>query len=184
MLSRSIAILFASYLPTAALILPLSPAHKINALVAGTLATILAAFSMVYDRARIGAVVIGAWVALTPFIFSSTLVEEALTVCWGTMMFVCLGGPFSAAPGAQLGGFAAAGARTHARADGRTATPNRRLTSLPISRVERLGIPAAMTGSHGLIHQEPWARRSIGWHRPPTIRAGVGAGSAPVAAAA
>jgi hypothetical protein len=98
MLSRSIAILFASFLPTAALILPLSPAHKISALVAGTLATLLAALSMAHDRARIGAVLIGAWVALTPFIFPSTLVEGALTVCWGTMMFVSLAGPFSAAP--------------------------------------------------------------------------------------
>jgi len=98
MLARSIAILFSSFLPTAALILPLSPAHKINALVAGTLATILAAFSMAYDRARIGAVLLGAWVALTPFIFESTLVEKILTVCWGTMMFVSLAGPFSEAP--------------------------------------------------------------------------------------
>jgi hypothetical protein len=98
MLSRSIAILFASFLPTAALILPLSPAHKINALVAGTLATILAALSMAYDRARFGAVLIGAWVALAPFILPSTLVEEVLTVCWGTMMFVSLAGPFSEPP--------------------------------------------------------------------------------------
>jgi len=98
MLSRSIAILLSSFLPTAALILPLSPAHKINALVAGTLATILAAFSMAYDRARIGAVLIGAWVALAPFIFESTLVEKAVTVCWGTMMFVSLAGPFSESP--------------------------------------------------------------------------------------
>jgi hypothetical protein len=98
MLSRSIAILFASFLPTAALILPVSPAHKISALVAGTLATLLAALSMAYDRARIGAVLIGAWVALTPFIFPSTLVEGVLTVCWGTMMFVSLAGPFSATP--------------------------------------------------------------------------------------
>jgi hypothetical protein len=98
MLSRSIAILFASFLPTAALILPLSPAHKISALVAGTLATLLAALSMAYDRARIGAVLIGAWVALTPFIFPSTLVEGVLMACWGTMMFVSLAGPFSEAP--------------------------------------------------------------------------------------
>lgn len=99
MLSRSIAILFASFLPTAAMILPLSPAHKINALIAGTLATMMAAFSMAYERARLGAALIGAWVALAPFIFPSTIVEEVLTVCWGTMMFVSLMGPFSESPG-------------------------------------------------------------------------------------
>jgi hypothetical protein len=99
MLSRAIAILFASFLPTAALILPLSPAHKINALIAGTLATMLAAFSMAYDRARLGAALIGAWVSLTPFIFPSTIVEQVLAVCWGTMMFVSLMGPLSESPG-------------------------------------------------------------------------------------
>jgi hypothetical protein len=98
MLSRSFAIVFASFLPTAALIFPFSPAHKINALIAGTLATVLAGLSMAYDRARLGAVVIGAWVALTPFIFPSTFLEQVLTVCWGTMMFVSLAGPFSDAP--------------------------------------------------------------------------------------
>jgi hypothetical protein len=99
MLSRTIAILFASFLPTAAMILPLSPAHKINALIAGTLATMMAAFSMAYDRARLGAALIGAWVSLTPFIFPSTIVEEVLTVCWGTMMFVSLMGSLSEPPG-------------------------------------------------------------------------------------
>jgi hypothetical protein len=98
MLSRSIAIMFASFLPTAALILPLSSAHRINALIAGTLATVLAGFSLAYDRARMGAVLIGGWVALTPFIFPSTLLEQIVTVCWGTMMFVSLAGPFSQAP--------------------------------------------------------------------------------------
>jgi hypothetical protein len=98
MLSRAIAIVFASFLPTAALIFPLSPAHRINALIAGTLATVLAGFSMAYDRARMGAVFIGGWVALTAFIFPSTLIEEVVTVCWGTMMFVSLAGPFSEPP--------------------------------------------------------------------------------------
>jgi hypothetical protein len=98
MLSRSIAIVFASFLPTAALIFPLSPAHRVNALIAGTLATVLAGFSMAYDRARMGAVLIGGWVALTPFIFPSTLLEQVITVSWGAMMFVSLAGPFSQAP--------------------------------------------------------------------------------------
>jgi hypothetical protein len=98
MLTRSIAILFATFLPAAALIMPLSPAHRISALVSGTLATLLAGFSMFSDRARIGAAVIGAWVALTALIFPSTLPEEILAVCWGTMMIASLAGPFSGAP--------------------------------------------------------------------------------------
>jgi hypothetical protein len=98
MLTRSIAILFATFLPAAALIMPLSPAHKISALVSGTLATLLAGFSMVSDRARVGAAVIGAWVALTALIFPSTLPEEVLAVCWGTMMIASLAGPLSEAP--------------------------------------------------------------------------------------
>jgi hypothetical protein len=42
--------------------------------------------------------VVGAWVALSPFIFDSTLVEEVLTVSWGVLTFVHLIGPFSDAP--------------------------------------------------------------------------------------
>ena len=98
MLSRLFAILFASFLPTAALILPFGSAHRVNAIVAGTLATILAGLAMASDRARFGAVAIGGWVALTAFIFPSTLLEEVVVVCWGTMMFVSLAGPLSEPP--------------------------------------------------------------------------------------
>jgi hypothetical protein len=98
MLSRSIGILFVSFLPAGALILPLSPAHTVNAVVAGILAMLLSGLSLVYDRARIGTAIIGAWVALTAFIFPSTLLEEVLTVCWGTLMFATMTGPFSASP--------------------------------------------------------------------------------------
>jgi hypothetical protein len=98
MLSRTFAVLFASFLPSAALFLPMGPVHRLNALIAGTLATVLAGLSMAYDRARLGAVLIGGWVALSPFIFPSTLLEEVVTVCWGTMMFTCLAGPFSQPP--------------------------------------------------------------------------------------
>lgn len=98
MFSRSIAILFASFLPTAALILPLGTAHKISAIISGTLAMLLAPLSMAYDRVRFWAAAVGAWVALTAFIFPSTLLEEVLTVCWGTMMFTAIAGPFSQPP--------------------------------------------------------------------------------------
>ena len=98
MFSRSIAVVFAAWLPAAALILPLGPAHTVNALISGTVATLLAAVSMAHDRARIAAAVVGAWVALTPFILRSTLLEEIVCVCWGTMMFTSLMGPFSESP--------------------------------------------------------------------------------------
>ena len=98
MFSRSIGILFVSFLPAGALILPLSPAHTVNALVAGILAMVLAGLSMAYDRARIGTAIIGAWVALTAFIFPSTLMEEILTVSWGTLMLATMAGPLSASP--------------------------------------------------------------------------------------
>jgi hypothetical protein len=98
MLSRSFAIVFASFLPAAALILPLGPAHTISAVVAGTLAMLLAGLSFAYDRARFGVAALGAWVALTAFIFPSTFVEQVLTVCWGTMMFAAMAGPLSEMP--------------------------------------------------------------------------------------
>jgi hypothetical protein len=95
MLSRSLGIIIASWLPCLALMLPLSPFHTANAIVAGVAATVLAALSFADDRARIGAAVIGAWVAFTPFVFRSSLTEIVVSVCWGVTMFVGLGGPFS-----------------------------------------------------------------------------------------
>jgi hypothetical protein len=85
-----------------ALVLPIGPVHEMNALIAGSLATLLSLAAFVNNRARYGASVIGAWVALSPFIFDSTLIEKVLTVCWGTAMFVCLMGPFSQAPQVEL----------------------------------------------------------------------------------
>jgi hypothetical protein len=95
MLSRSLAILVAPWLPAAALILPLGPAHAANALVAGMLALVLSAFSLTYDRARVSVALIGVWVALTAFIFQSTLLEEVVAVSWGVSMFTLMVGPFS-----------------------------------------------------------------------------------------
>ena len=59
---------------------------------------LLAGLSMAYDRARIGTAMIGAWVALTAFIFPSNLMEEVLTVSWGTLMLATMAGPLSASP--------------------------------------------------------------------------------------
>jgi hypothetical protein len=59
----------------------------------------LLSFAALADkRASIATAVVGAWVALTPFIFASTLLEKVLTVSWGVVMFVHLIGPFSEAP--------------------------------------------------------------------------------------
>ena len=98
MLTRSLAILLAPWLPLAALILPMGAAHRIDDLVAGTIATILSALALASDRARIGAAVVGGWVALTAFIFPSTLLEAMVALSWGTLMLAWLAGPFSTAP--------------------------------------------------------------------------------------
>ena len=98
MLSRSLAIIVSSWLPCFALILPLGRFHTVNALVAGTVATVLSALAMSNDKARVGASIVGAWVAFTPFIVQSTLIEIVMTTCWGVAMFVHLIGPFSQAP--------------------------------------------------------------------------------------
>ena len=98
MLSRSISILLGAWLPMLAAVLPIGPFHLTNALICGTLAVLLSFAALSDNRARIGMAVVGAWVALTPFIFDSTLIEEVLTVSWGVVTFVHLIGPFSDAP--------------------------------------------------------------------------------------
>jgi hypothetical protein len=98
MFSRMLAIVISSLLPALGLILPMSAAHRANALIAGTLATALAAFSLMDRRACFGAALVGVWVALSAFVFHSTLLEEVVTVTWGVVMFSWLIGPFSAAP--------------------------------------------------------------------------------------
>ena len=102
MLSRSIAILIGTWLSMLAVILPLSPVHRVSALVAGIAGTLLSFASLSDDRARIGAALVGAWVALSPFILPSTLLEEVLTVSWGVTTFVCMIGPFSDRPRTQV----------------------------------------------------------------------------------
>jgi hypothetical protein len=97
MLSRSLGILIGTWLPTLAVILPIGQVHMVNAMVCGLVATALSLAALVDDRARVGTAVIGAWVALSPFIFDSTLLEEVLTVSWGVTIFVSMIGPFSAA---------------------------------------------------------------------------------------
>jgi hypothetical protein len=98
MFYRCLAILLASCLPTAAAIFPMGPAHTANAVIAGTLGTVLAAFALTNDRARLAAALVGFWVALSAFVFWSTLLEEFITVSWGVLMFVWMIGPLSVAP--------------------------------------------------------------------------------------
>ena len=100
MFSRSLAILLSPWLPCAALILPFGRPHTVNALVAGTLAVLLSGFSL--TSRRIGSLVsgIGIWVALTAFIFPSTLLEEVVVVSWGAVMFICMFAPFREPVGA------------------------------------------------------------------------------------
>lgn len=98
MLSRAFAIVVSSWLPAFALILPLGRFHMLNALIAGSVATVLAGFAMSHEKARVGAALVGAWVAFTPFIVHSTLLEIVMATCWGVAMFAHLIGPFSQAP--------------------------------------------------------------------------------------
>jgi hypothetical protein len=98
MLSRCFAILVAPLLAFAPLVLPIGPTHATNAVIAGTLALLLSALSLTFDRARVATAIVGGWVALTAFIFQSTLLEEVVTVSWGVTKFVFMAGPFSDAP--------------------------------------------------------------------------------------
>lgn len=98
MLTRCLGILLAPCLPIAALIFPMGTMHRVSALVSGILATVLSAFALSDDRARIGAAVVGGWVALSALIFPSGLLEETIALSWGCLMLSWLAGPFSAAP--------------------------------------------------------------------------------------
>ena len=98
MFSRSLAILLAPSLPTAALILSFGQAHTVNALVVGTLAVGLSGFSLISRRIGMLVCLLAAWVALTAFIFPSTFLEQVIVVSWGVAMFTCMFGPFSERP--------------------------------------------------------------------------------------
>ena len=98
MVSRCVAIMIGTWFPMLAVILPLGPIHKVNAIIAGVLATVLSLASLSDNRFRVATAVVGGWVALSPFLFSSTLLEEVLAVSWGVITFVCMIGPFSDKP--------------------------------------------------------------------------------------
>jgi len=104
MLARCLAVLFIPILPFVPLFVPLSSAHAISAVVAGIVATALVAFALVDDRARTALAAVGAWVALSPFIFDSTMLEKVLTVSWGVVTFVHMIGPFADPPRVETSG--------------------------------------------------------------------------------
>lgn len=98
MMSRALGILVVTWLPCLAVVLPLSPVHTVNAIVAGLVATALAALSLAYERARLGVSIVGLWVAFSPFVFRSSFTEIVLSVSWGISMWVAFVGPFSQEP--------------------------------------------------------------------------------------
>lgn len=98
MFSRSIAVMLTTFLPTLAVILPLGSVHTANNIVAGVLATLLAGLSLVDNRFRYAVATIGGYVALSPFLYWSTLTEKVLAVSWGVTVFFAMIGPFSEAP--------------------------------------------------------------------------------------
>jgi hypothetical protein len=102
MLSRSIAIVIGTWLPMLAVTLPIGPTHAANAIVFGIIGTLLSLAALADNRARVATAVVGAWVALSPFIFDSTLIEKVLTVSWGMTMFACMIGPFSESPRVEV----------------------------------------------------------------------------------
>jgi len=99
MLSRCLALMIVPVLPFVPAVAPIGPAHAVNMIVAGTLASLLALGALVDDRARLGVAVVGAWVALMPFLLiDSTLLEEVISVSWGVATFALIAGPFSSPP--------------------------------------------------------------------------------------
>jgi hypothetical protein len=98
MFSRCIAILVCSMLPMFAATLPIGPAHTANLMVSGIVATLLCFGALVDNRFRFGVAIVGGWVALSPFVIWSTLLEQVIAVSSGVAMFVFMAGPFSESP--------------------------------------------------------------------------------------
>jgi len=95
MLSRITGLLLFACPFTAPFVVPMGPAHTANAFIAGALALLFALGALADERARLGLALVGGWVALSPFIFWSTLAEQVVTVSWGVTTFVAAVGPLS-----------------------------------------------------------------------------------------
>ena len=96
MFARCIGIMFSSWLPLLGMALPFGPAHRVNAIVAGLLAMLLSFGALSSERMRIGAALVGGWVALSSIVLWSSRLEATVTVVWGVVMFFFMVGPFSA----------------------------------------------------------------------------------------
>jgi hypothetical protein len=95
MLSRIVGLLMVAFLFTAPFVFPMGSAHAANAYIAGSLALLCGLAALADERARLGLALVGGWVALSPFIFWSTLTEQVVTVSWGVSTFVLAMGPLS-----------------------------------------------------------------------------------------
>jgi hypothetical protein len=98
MISRSLSILIASSLPGTALVFPMSRPLAINALVAGSLVTGLAALALGSNAARRAAVPLILWIGLSAFLFHAQALDFAIVVPWTVATLVALVGPFSEEP--------------------------------------------------------------------------------------
>ena len=102
MFSRCIAILVCSMLPMFAATLPLGQTQAANLMVSGIVATLLSFGALIDNRFRFGVSLLGGWVALSPFVFTTTMIGEVFAVSSGVAMFVFMMGPFSEPPRVYL----------------------------------------------------------------------------------
>ena len=98
MLARCLALLFIPILPFVPLMADFGPAATASDVLAGSLASALALFALVNQRARVALAVVGGWVAFSPFVLQMSLLEEAVAVAWGVSTFTLMVGPFSDPP--------------------------------------------------------------------------------------
>ena len=98
MIARSLAILIASALPSSALTVPMTSPLAENALVAGSMVTLLAALGLGNNVARRAAVAVTLWIGLSVFLFDARMLDFAVIVPWTVATLVSLAGPFSAPP--------------------------------------------------------------------------------------
>jgi len=78
--------------------LPLGQTQAANLMVSGIVATLLSFGALIDNRFRFGVSLLGGWVALSPFVFTTTMIGEVFAVSSGVAMFVFMMGPFSEPP--------------------------------------------------------------------------------------
>jgi hypothetical protein len=98
MFVRCLALLFIPILPFVPLMADFGPAATASDVIAGSLASALALFSLVNRRARVAVALVGGWVAFSPFVLRMSFFEEVVAVAWGVSTFALMVGPFSDTP--------------------------------------------------------------------------------------